>query len=201
MFARATTPRQISISRATCCVISAGVEVTASAACFSNASRSRGWAQARTTSRLSRSMIGARRCGGRGEREPVRHVEARLAGLGEGRHVRQQRAARARDGEAEQGAGLHLRQAGGEAADRHVDAAADHLADRRRDAAERHVQRLDAGGVEEQLHRHVRRRAGPAGAERQLARLLLCRARPARRACARRGRGAPSAAPANPRCG
>jgi len=36
-----------------------GVEVTASAACFSNASRSRGWAQARTTSRLSRSMIGA----------------------------------------------------------------------------------------------------------------------------------------------
>ena len=114
-----------------------------------------------------------RRRGGRCERKPVRHIEARLAGLGEGRHVGQQRTARARDAEAEQCAGLDLRQAGGEAADRHVDAAADHLADRRRDAAERHVQRLHAGDVEEQLHRHMRRRAGPAGAERELARLLL----------------------------
>ena len=37
---------------------------------------------------------------------------------------------------------LHVRHAGREARDRHVDAAGDDLRDGRRDAAERHVQRL-----------------------------------------------------------
>src|SRR5262249_34297377 len=49
MLARATMSRQTAISRAICSVISAGVEVTATAACLAKASRSRGCAQARTT--------------------------------------------------------------------------------------------------------------------------------------------------------
>src|SRR5262245_14508197 len=56
--ARTITSRQTPISRSRCRFISSGVEVTATAACCRKASRSRGFSQARTISRCSRSTIG-----------------------------------------------------------------------------------------------------------------------------------------------
>ena len=174
MFARVTMSRQTAISRARCSVISAGVDVTATAACLAKASRSRGCAQARTTSRLSRSITGAGVPAGAASANQYGTLNfGRPASAKVGTSGKQRIARGARDREAEQCPGLHLREAGGEAADRHVDTAADHFVDRRRDAAEGHVQRLDPGRIEKQLHRHVRRRAGAARAEGQFAGLAF----------------------------
>ncbi len=108
------------------------------------------------------------------QREPRHRREAGIAGLGDGRHVRQQRhALRRADGDEFDRGGFRLRHGIADADEHQLDVARDHVLHRRRRALVVHGDQIGAGDGLEHFHIEMAARAGAVGAVIQLAGLGL----------------------------